>query len=125
MNEPRTFQNQPPQGQTPYTASPGYAGADVEDYDPLEMKQSQTGFNYVVVDSQGVTIKGFVQTTDLDLAQKELERAGIRVISISPRRAIRQTSRKPTMIEFATLAEQFGDLMDIGEPPTQVCRLLA
>lgn len=125
MNEPRTFQNQPTQGQAPYPAPAGYAGDEFEDYDPLEMKRSETGFNYVGVDSLGVTIKGFVQTADLDLAQKELERAGIRVVSIVARRSIRQTTRKPTMIEFATLAEQFGDLMDIGEPPTQVCRLLA
>ena len=29
------------------------------------------------------------------------------------------------MIEFASLAEQFGDLMEIGEPPTAVCRMLS
>jgi type IV pilus assembly protein PilC len=34
-------------------------------------------------------------------------------------------SRRPTSLELATLAEQFGDLMEIGESPTQVCRLLS
>jgi type II secretory pathway component PulF len=89
------------------------------------MQRSETGFNYVGIDSLGVTIKGFVQTPDIGLAEKELERAGIRVVSISPRREIRQKQKRPTMVEFATLAEQFGDLMEIGEPPTQVCRMLA
>ena len=93
--------------------------------DPFEIRRSETGFNYSGVDSLGEPIKGFVQTPELDLAVKELERAGIRVNSISPRRALKQTSKRPTGVEFATLAEQFGDLMEIGESPTQVCRLLS
>jgi type II secretory pathway component PulF len=44
---------------------------------------------------------------------------------INPRRLVRQKVKKPSMIEFASLAEQFGDLMEIGEPPTAVCRLLS
>lgn len=126
MNEPRSFQPQgtqaPPYSAGAYTPTP--VAVD-EVYDPLTMRRSETGFNYVGIDSLGVTVKGFVQTPDIDLAEKELERAGIRVVSITPRRMVRQTSRRPTMVEFATLAEQFGDLMEIGESPTQVCRLLA
>jgi type II secretory pathway component PulF len=38
---------------------------------------------------------------------------------------LKQKNKRPTGIEFATLAEQFGDLMEIGESPTQVCRLLS
>ena len=120
MNEPRAFQNQV----APPVQTPGFS-PEVDDYDPLTMQRSETGFNYVGIDSLGVTIKGFVQTVDIDLAEKELERAGIRVVSINPRREIRQKNKKPTMVEFATLAEQFGDLMEIGEPPMQVCRMLA
>ena len=120
MNEPRAFQNQV----SPPVSTPGFS-PEVDDYDPLTMQRSETGFNYVGIDSLGVTIKGFVQTVDIDLAEKELERAGIRVVSINPRREIRQKNKKPTMVEFATLAEQFGDLMEIGEPPMQVCRMLA
>jgi type IV pilus assembly protein PilC len=93
--------------------------------DPFEMTRSETGFSFSGYDSLGAPVKGFVQTPEINLAQKELERAGIRVDSISARRAARQKERRPTQIEFATLAEQFGDLMEIGESPTQVCRLLA
>jgi len=127
MNEPRSFQNTatPATGYTAGTAGTYATEGDVGVYDPLDGSSSATGFNYVGIDSLGVTIKGFVQTTDMELAQKELERAGIRVVSISPRAMVRTKSRKPSMIEFASLAEQFGDLMDIGEPPTQVCRMLA
>lgn len=90
-----------------------------------ELGKSENGFNYVGVDSLGVPIKGFVQTTEADLAGKELERAGIRVQSIKGKSGGREKKRRPTGIEFATLAEQFGDLMEIGESPTQICRLLA
>jgi len=120
MNEPRAFQNQG----TQMPPAAGFA-PPADDYDPLTMQRSETGFNYVGIDSLGVTIKGFVQTSDIGLAEKELERAGIRVVSITPRRELRQKTKRPTMVEFATLAEQFGDLMEIGEPPMQVCRMLA
>ena len=86
---------------------------------------SENGFNFAGIDSLGEPVKGFVQTTEPKLAAKELERAGVRVYSISEKRGARQTSRRPTSIEMATLAEQFGDLMEIGESPTQVCRLLS
>ncbi len=86
---------------------------------------SDNGFNFTGVDSLGEPIKGFVQTTEPNLAEKELERAGVRVYSISEKRGARQKNRRPTSVELATLAEQFGDLMEIGESPTQVCRLLA
>ncbi len=86
---------------------------------------ADNGFNYVGIDSLSQPVKGFVQTRDQSMATKELERAGIRVLSISPRSGSKKGNRRPTRIEFATLAEQFGDLMEIGESPTQVCRLLA
>ena len=89
------------------------------------MPRSEGGFNYTGTDSLGERIKGFIQTPDAALAQNELERAGIRVERISDRRGARQKDRRPTGVEFATLAEQLGDLMEIGEPPTQACRLLA
>lgn len=116
MNEPRTFQDQ--------AAQAGFAGQQ-EIYDPLDLSRSETGFNYKGIDSLGAAIDGFVQTTDLDLARKELERAGIRVTSITAKRMVRQKVKKPTLIDFASLAEQFGDLMEIGEPPTAVCRMLS
>jgi len=89
------------------------------------MRQSEGGFNFQGLDSLGEPVKGFVQTADIDMATNELERAGIRVQAITPRVGRRQTNRRPTAVEFATLAEQFGDLMEIGESPTQVCRLLS
>ncbi|NNF00214.1 MAG: type II secretion system F family protein [Pyrinomonadaceae bacterium] len=92
---------------------------------PSEEAFSENGFKYVGIDSLNETIKGYVQTQDPVQASKELERAGIRVLSMSPRIGTRKKNRRPTAIEFATLAEQFGDLMEIGESPTQVCRLLA
>ncbi|MDM7921206.1 MAG: type II secretion system F family protein [Pyrinomonadaceae bacterium] len=103
-------------------------GADrvISDFeDPFEMRRSEAGFNFAGIDSLGEPVKGFVQTPDLDLASKELERAGIRVQTLSPRRGLKQRAGRPTSVEFATLAEQFGDLMEIGESPTQVCRLLS
>lgn len=86
---------------------------------------SEAGFNFVGTDSFGEPIKGFVQTADENLAANELERAGVRVHSIRPRIRARQKTRRPKGIEFATLAEQFGDLMEVGESPTQICRLLS
>ena len=93
--------------------------------DRFDLQESEHGFNFVGEDSLGRQIKGFVQTTDPRLAENELERAGIRVQTIIPRRGIRKKNRKPTSIEFATLAEQFGDLMEVGQSPTQICRLLS
>jgi type IV pilus assembly protein PilC len=90
-----------------------------------ELKHSESGFNFKGIDSLGEPIKGFVQTTEALLASKELERAGISVQSISERKSGRQKNRRPTSVELSTLAEQFGDLMEIGESPTQTCRLLS
>lgn len=98
-------------------------GAEISD--PFDRTHSENGFNFSGIDSLGGPVKGFVQTSEISLAKNELERAGIRILSISERRGSRQINRRPTGIEFATLAEQFGDLMEIGESPTQVCRLLA
>lgn len=96
-----------------------------ESFDPYEMTRSPRGFDYTGLDSLGAAVKGYTQTTELDLAQMELERAGIRVTSIYPRRILRQKTRRPSLMEFASLAEQFGDLMEVGENPVQVCRLLS
>ncbi len=93
--------------------------------DVSDLERSESGFNFTGIDSLGEPVKGFVQTTESLLAAKELERAGIRVLSISEKKGGRQKNRRPTSVELATLAEQFGDLMEIGENPTQVCRLLA
>ena len=96
--------------------------AQIGDYD---LSRSEGGFNFTGVDSLGSPVKGFVQTTEPELAAKELERAGVRVESIRERSGSQKKNRRPTSVEFATLAEQFGDLMEIGESPTQVCRLLS
>lgn len=127
MQEPRSFQ---PGGAQPITQ---YRNPNLEpdrpalaqDFDPLDITKSATGFDYKGIDSLGVEISGFVQTTDMNLARKELRRAGVEVTSIVPRKMVRQKVKRPTMMEFAALAEQFGDLMEIGENPVQVCRLLA
>lgn len=91
----------------------------------FDTTHSDGGFNFRGIDSLGAPVKGFVQTEDALLAAKELERAGVHVDSITERRGSRMKNRRPNSVEFATLAEQFGDLMEIGESPTQVCRLLA
>jgi len=93
--------------------------------DTSEIGHSPHGYNFVCEDSLGQVVRGFVQTTEQELARKQLERAGIRVQSIVPKRGLKKKNRRPKGIEFATLAEHFGDLMEIGESPTQVCRLLA
>jgi type II secretory pathway component PulF len=92
---------------------------------PAGLARSEGGFNFTGFDSFGEVVKGFVQTPDATLAAKELERAGIRVQTIGERRKGREKNRRPTRIELATLAEQFGELMEVGESPTQICRLLA
>lgn len=106
----------------PVVVNRGVADEPSNLFDP---NYSENGYNFVGEDSLGETVKGFVLTTDARLAENELERAGIRVHSVSAKRGTRKTNRRPTGIEFATLAEQLGDLMEIGESPTQVCRLLA
>ena len=108
-----------------YPASSPVRPAGVRGLDGLDITRSEGGFNFSGVDSLGSTVKGFVQTEDVTLAANELERAGIRVQSMRERRGARKRNRRPTSVEFATLAEQFGDLMEVGESPTQVCRLLA
>src|SRR5688572_185427 len=100
----------------------GFAASGAGTYD---IEHSENGFNFVGQDSLGTIVKGFVQTTEAQLAEKELERAGIQVQSINPRRGTRKKNRRPTGVEFATLAEQFGDLMEVGQSPTQICRLLS
>ena len=100
-------------------------GAAVRGLEDLSGIHSDGGFSFAGVDSLGAPVKGFVQTEDPVLAANELQRAGINVASIKERRGPRRKNRRPTSVEFATLAEQFGDLMEVGESPTQVCRLLA
>ena len=119
----QTGPGMPVKNRMPVAPAPSASGFG--DEIDLAERRSATGFNYTGIDSLGLTVKGFVQTPDADLAEKELRRAGIDVVSISPRRALRQKARRPTMTDFAQLAEQFGDLMEVGEAPTQVCRLLA
>lgn len=97
----------------------------IKGIDRLDVTHSDGGYNFSGVDSLGGPVKGFVQTEEAALAANELERAGISVQSLSERRGPRKKNRRPTSIEFATLAEQFGDLMEVGESPTQVCRLLS
>ena len=104
----------------PFLPSGGSAAAEA-----FEIGHSSNGYNFVGDDSLGQVVRGYVQTTEERLAANQLERAGIRVHSLVPRRGLKQKNRRPKSIEFATLAEQFGDLMEIGESPTQVCRLLA
>ncbi len=107
-----------------FSASPNRDDSTVTS-SPYDLDHSENGYNFVGEDSLGELVRGFVQTTEVQLAENELERAGIRVQSINAKRSIRKKNRRPTGVEFATLAEQFGDLMEIGESPTQVCRLLA
>ena len=100
-------------------------GTFATQFNHADLARSENGFEFTGVDSLGGIVKGFVQTPDADLATKELERAGVHVQTIHEKRGARQKNRRPTSVELATLAEQFGDLMEIGESPTQVCRLLA
>ena len=97
----------------------------IKGIDRLDAAHSDGGYNFSGIDSLGGPVKGFVQTEEAALAANELERAGISVQSLKERRGPRKKNRRPTSIEFATLAEQFGDLMEVGESPTQVCRLLS
>jgi type IV pilus assembly protein PilC len=87
--------------------------------------RSEAGYNFTATDSLGKKVKGFSPTPDPILAVRELERAGMVIESLKPIRGRKKTNKKPTGTDLATLAEQFGDLMEIGESPTQVCRLLA
>jgi type IV pilus assembly protein PilC len=100
-------------------------GSQANSANVSNLTRSEGGFNFTGLDSFGEIVKGFVQTPEATLAAKELERAGIRVQTISERRKGREKNRRPTRIELATLAEQFGELMEVGESPTQICRLLA
>jgi type IV pilus assembly protein PilC len=106
------------------TVASDFARAVVAE-DRYDLNYSDNGYDFAGEDSLGEPIKGFVMTSEASLAEKELERAGIRVQSLSAKRGTKKRNRRPTAIEFATLAEQFGDLMEIGESPTQVCRLLS
>jgi type IV pilus assembly protein PilC len=92
---------------------------------PSELARSEGGFDFTGFDSFGEIVRGFVQTPEPALAAKELERAGIKVRTISERGKGREKNRRPKRVEIATLAEQFGELMEVGESPTQICRLLA
>ncbi len=106
--------------------NPAFArGSMTADNDRYDVSYSDNGYDFVGEDSLGEPVKGFVQTAEANLAEKELERAGIRVETIKPKRGLKKKNKRPSAIEFATLAEQFGDLMEIGESPTQVCRLLS
>ena len=105
--------------------APGVQPGSIHSFDGVQASHSEGGFNYQGIDSLGSPIKGFIQTEDPVLAQNELERAGISVQKISEKRAPIRKNRRPKGIDFATLAEQFGDLMEVGESPTQVCKLLA
>jgi hypothetical protein len=64
--------------------------ADVRQFAPASVIQSDGGFNFNGVDSLGGTVKGFVQTEDMGLAANVLERGGFSVQSISERRGPRK-----------------------------------
>src|SRR5512144_3285776 len=84
---------------------------NIRGLDGLNTTHNEGGFDFRGVDSLGATVKGFVQTEDAIQAAHELERAGISVRSINERRGLQQKNRRPRGTDFATLAEQFGDLM--------------
>ena len=54
--------------------------------DPSQLSRSEGGFNFTGIDSFGEIVRGFVQTPEAALAAKELERAGIKVQTISERK---------------------------------------
>jgi type IV pilus assembly protein PilC len=115
-----------PLGSTGRLAAPNADRGDrISGFETLEATHSEGGFNFQGIDSLGATVKGFVQTEDPVRAANELERAGIAVQRIVERRGPRQRNRRPRPVDLATLAEQFGDLMEVGESPAQVCRLLS
>src|SRR5206468_10975073 len=128
LNEISRAPNAPirPLGSTGRFAAPGVADLPpVRGLEDLQGTHSDGGFDFRGVDSLGAAVKGFVQTEDAIQAAHELERAGISVESISEHRGLQRKNRRPRGADFATLAEQFGDLMEVGESPTQVCRLLS
>lgn len=117
-----------PQSRTPFPraeASNEEGQSQVGSRSIKSIPRSEPGYNFTATDSLGNKVKGFSPTPDPILAVRELERAGMTVESLKPIRGQKKTNRRPTGTELATLAEQFGDLMEIGESPTQVCRLLA
>jgi type IV pilus assembly protein PilC len=118
-----------PRSGTPFPRSSGAGQGSASDQvgskSTSSIPRAENGYNFVATDSLGNTVKGFSPTPDPIMAVRELERAGMTVESLKPIRGKKKTTKKPTGIELATLAEQFGDLMEIGESPTQVCRLLA
>ncbi|MGI8545230.1 MAG: type II secretion system F family protein [Aridibacter sp.] len=122
----RPFDSNPRRVKSNINANSTFATRTIDAYDAqTSVSQSENGYNFKGIDSLGANVRGFVQTTDSQSANNELERAGIRVDSISRKSGGRQKNRRPAPIEIATLAEQFGDLMEIGESPTQICRLLS
>jgi type IV pilus assembly protein PilC len=134
MNELNNVRTSP--GNSPIRPVPPPAGhfiapnasrtaTQISPLESLEVNHSEGGFNFQGIDSLGNVVKGFVQTEDPTRAANELERAGISVEKIVERRGLRQKNRRPRPVDLATLAEQFGDLMEVGESPAQVCRLLS
>lgn len=92
--------------------------------------ESKYGFKFSGVDSVGHAISSYVSTQNPVIARQELERAGIRLTSLSPYRPIwmvwrREKNKLPSKTELATFAEQFGDMFEAGEKASLICSLIA
>lgn len=86
---------------------------------------SPAGFKFRAQASDGARVDYYVPLEREAETRDALYHAGMKVESVSPRRAVRKkTARVPKRIELAQLAEQIGDMWEAGEPPTQILTTL-
>ncbi len=89
-------------------------------------RTSSHGFNFEAKDALGLTVEYYVPIEQEQEALEALQRAGLRVKSVSPRRSLRKKqARIPSRQEMIQLAEQLGDQWEAAEPPTQILTSLS
>lgn len=119
---------QPTKRSVPPTAQSAATRAESEDRStPAGRRDStnETQFVFTGTDSLGNEVRGTHPGPDRPTALNELETAGLQVSKLARGSKGSKSKGKPKSTDLATLAEQFGELMEIGESPSQVCRILA
>lgn len=98
---------------------------DVDEIETDEIADSIGGYVWIGYDALGRKNKLETYATTAQSAERELHKINIQVASLKPIRMRRRTRHLPALQELASLARNFGEQIEAGNTPLQICKMLA